>query len=215
MLYSSSYAYELDTSIDSEIRKKYNVEELNEQNADKIKLPKLPDLPSDDISTVPNLPKTPQKAESYTTLSANYSGATKTLKSGTRFLVANSKKLADSLPKGTVITFYSLESVERNGITIPQGTAFRGKIVSSHTPQITGNGGLIGIEIDGIIYNKTLSKTSAVISKANDKRVFNGKIKGKRQYWKNVKKANNFGIKTNKKWSEQQEKLKNILLSDC
>ena len=193
----AAYSYELDTSFDNEVRQKYNVEELNEENADKIKLPKLPDLPDDYVGNLPSLPETP--AVNYQYFPENYTGAVKILKSGARFLVVNNKKITDTLPKGTVVTFYSLEDINYKGITIPQGTMFRGKIVSSHTPQMTGNGGLIKIEIDELAYDKTMYKINTVISKADDKRVFNGNIKGKRQYWSNVKRANKFGISTNKK----------------
>ncbi len=193
----SAYSYELDTSFDNEVRTKYNVEELNECNADKIVLPKLPDLPDDYEGNIPSLPETP--AVNYQYFSENYTGAVKILKSGARFLVVNNKKITDTFPKGTVVTFYSIEDINYKGITIPQGTMFRGKIVSSHTPQMTGNGGLIKIEIDELSYDKMMYKIDTVISKADDKRVFNGNIKGKRQYWSNVKRANKFGIQTNKK----------------
>lgn len=190
----SAYSYELDTSFDNEVRTKYNLEELNEQNADKIKLPKLPDLPDDFEANLPS--QTP--AVNYQYFPENYTGAVKILKSGARFLVANNKKITDTMPKGTVVTFYSLEDINHKGIVIPQGTMFRGKIISSHSPQMTGNGGLIKIEIDELAYDKTMYKIDTVISKADDKRVFNGNIKGKRQYWSNVKRANSFGIKTNR-----------------
>ena len=74
-LCSDVYAYELDTSFDEEVRKKYNVEELNELNADKIKLPKLPDMPADEDYAPADLPKLPQ--QSYDYFPENYTGAGK------------------------------------------------------------------------------------------------------------------------------------------
>ena len=202
-LCSGVNAYELDTSFDEEVRKKYNVEELNELNADKIKLPKLPDMPADEDSA--DLPKLPQ--HSYDYFPENYTGAVKVLKSGARFLVANNRNLSDTLPSGTVISFYSLEDINWKGIQIPQRTLFRGKIVQSHTPQMTGNGGLIKIEIDEFVYNNTMYKIDTVISKVDDKRIFGGKIKGKRQYLANTKKANRFGVSVNKKMVKAGRKV--------
>ncbi len=194
----TAYSYELDTSFDNEVRNQYNVEELNEKNLDKIKLPNLPDFPDDELeSNLPSLPQLP--SVNYQYFPENYTGAVKILKSGARFLVANNRRIYDNFPKGTVVTFYSLEDINYKGIKIPQGTMFRGKVVQSHAPQMTGNGGLIKLEIDEFAYENTMYKINTVISKADDKRIFNGNIKGKRQYWTNVKKANSFGIRTNKK----------------
>lgn len=202
LLLSGAYSYELDTSFDAEVRQKYNVDELNEMNADKIRLPKLPDLPDDDDfvhqkEQSVNLPYFPE----------NYSGEVKILKSGLRFNVSNIQPLSDRYKEGSIVTFSNLKEINFNGITIPQGAVFRGKVTEAHLPQMTGNGGLLRIEIEELIYKDNIYKISSSIIKIGDKRAFGGKVKGKRQYISNVKKANSKGVKFNRKMIKAAKKV--------
>ena len=202
---SSALSYELDTSFDDEVRKQYNIEELNEQNADRIKLPKLPDLPDDSDFDVPNPPKAQPSNLPY--FPENYKGEVKILKSGLRFFVANAQPLSDRYKEGSTVTFSNLEEVNFNGITIPQGAVFRGKISEAHLPQMTGNGGLVRVEIDELAYKGNLYKISASVVKIDDKRAFGGKVKGKRQYVSNLKKSNSRGVKFNRKMVKAAKKV--------
>ena len=205
LLCSSAFAYELDTSFDDEVRKKYKVDELNEINADKIQLPKLPAIADDSDFDVPrpvkdetvNLPYFPE----------NYSGEVKVLKSGRKFWVVNSQPLSDRYKEASRVTFTNIEEVNYNGITIPQGSTFRGTIKESHLPQMTGNGGLVRIQIDELAYKGNLYKISSSIIKIDDKRVIGGKVKGKRCYVSNLKKSNSKGVKFNRKMIKAAKKV--------
>lgn len=202
---SVSCAYELDTSFDAEVRTKYNIEELNEMNADKIRLPKLPDLPDDEDFDVPLPPK--ERSVNLPYFPENYSGEVKILKSGLRFNVSNEQPLSDRYKEGSIVTFSNLKEINFNGITIPRGTIFRGKVTEAHLPQMTGNGGLLKIEIDELIYKDNIYKISSSIIKIGDKRALGGKIKGKRQYISNVKRVNSKGVKFNRKMIKAAKKV--------
>lgn len=205
LICSPAFSYELDTSFDEQVRKQYNIEELNEVNADKIRLPKLPDLPDDSDFDVPRPPKAETLNLPY--FPDNYTGEVKILKSGVKFLAANSQPISDRYKEGTKVTFSNLEELNFNGITIPQGAIFRGTVTSSHLPQMTGNGGLVRLEIDELAYKGNLYKISSSIVKIDDKRVFGGKVKGKRRYIANVKKSNSRGVKFNRKMVKAARKV--------
>jgi hypothetical protein len=172
-LMSPVYAASFDTSIDDNIRKSYNVEP---SNCDDDILPKLP-------STVPTMYEEPE-------IKAQPTGKTYTLKSGTKIKLILQKNISDKMVKGSKIPFTCENGfVTKEGAIVPAGTKFRGTITDSHTPQLTGNGGLIEIQIDEIYFNGVQSKIETKLSKANDKKIFLGNIKGQRSYWKNFAKA--------------------------
>lgn len=189
------WAFELDPSVDEEIRKNYNPSALED------KLPALPktspnqgssnytappkDLPSADNSKVTggvkNLP--------------NYSNVDKStairLKKGTKFRVKSNYYLADSTQVGTRVSFVTIAPVYQKFVTVPAGTTLYGTIIDSHLPQIAGNGGLIEVLVDGVAYNGQNYLSNGKVTKANHKKIFFNNIKGKHQYWKGV--ANQVG----------------------
>ena len=176
MFNMSVFAEEFDTSIDEQIRKEYNLEESS--------LPKLP-------STVPTatveIPKTP---------AYNPTGKTYTLKSGTKISLVSASAISDRMSKGTRISFSAQSGFStKEGIIIPAGTTFKGVIINSHTPQLSGNGGLVELSINEIYYNGIKSNIDTKVSIANAKKVFFGNIKGKRSYWKNFGKSVDRGAK--------------------
>ena len=165
---------EFDTSIDEQIRKEYKVDDV---------LPKLPSaVPT--ASTV-EIPKTP---------SYNPTGKTYTLKRGTKITLVSNSSISDRLLKGSKVSFSSYERIiTKEGVTIPSGTIFKGTVVDSHTPQLSGNGGLVELSINEIYFNGIRSDINTKVSVANSKRVFLGNIKGERSYWKNCAKKINKG----------------------
>ncbi len=173
------YGVEFDSSIDSQIRKDYQVEEND--------LPVLPKaIPTANIEEVPPLP-----AITKTT------GKTYTLKSGSKINLIARSAITDWAHKGSSISFSSSNSIiTKEGYTIPEGTIFKGRITDVHRPQLTGNGGLVELCIDEIQLNGVISKINTKISLANSKKVFRSDIKGKRSYWKNFAKVTKPGKKT-------------------
>ncbi len=182
LLYSIScvYAVDFDTTIDESIRKNYNLTQNEEE------LPALPNVvPTDTPET-----EKPQSVKITAT------GKTYTLKGGTKIKLSSKSVISDRLRPGNKVTFYSVNGFQtKENTIIPSGTLFKGRVLDAHTPQITGNGGLIVITIDEMYFNGVKSQIEAKVSMANSKKVFFSNIKGKRMYWKNVVKVTKPGRK--------------------
>ena len=91
---------------------------------------------------------------------------------GKKFKVRLQQTISDKTPEGTRISFVSVYPETSTYITIPSGTIFKGKISDSHPPYITGNGGLIVINVDQMIYKGKAYEIDAKVSVANGKRIF-------------------------------------------
>jgi len=176
---SSVFAVDFDSSIDSNIRKEYNVEEST-----------LPPLPS-------STPSSEQKKNTHEVKSTqqvqkiyNYTGKTYKVKSGTKVILTSKSTISDWLPRGSKVGFISQQGfTTKDGTIIPAGTTFRGTITDSHRPQITGNGGLVELKIDEIYFNGIMSPIETKVSMANSRKIFRSDIKGERKYWRNMSKA--------------------------
>ena len=214
LLSSHCFAFELDTSVDEEIRKNYNPSAL-EQN-----LPALPKTaPSQSATTkttvtttnktTPVVPKTqpvsqPSKPQLVIKKMDNDYKFDKStairIKKGTKFRVRSNCVISDYQREGTRVSFTSVKPVTQRYITINEGTRFNAVVEDSHLPQFTGNGGLIVLMVDGIVVNGSTKSVHAKITKANMKKVFLNNIKGKRGYIKGVSrqvdKGENFYKKT-------------------
>lgn len=214
LLSSHCFAFELDTSVDEEIRKNYNPSAL-EQN-----LPALPKTaPSQSATTkttvtttnktTPVVPKTqpvsqPSKPQFVIKKMDNDYKFDKStairIKKGTKFRVKSNCVISDYQREGTRVSFTSIKPVTQRYITINEGTRFNAVVEDSHLPQFTGNGGLIVLMVDGIVVNNSTKSVHAKITKANMKKVFLNNIKGKRGYIKGVSrqvdKGENFYKKT-------------------
>ena len=202
LLTTKSFAFELDTSVDEEIRRNYNPSAL-EQN-----LPALPKTaPSQSTTnkttatttnkTTPVVPKTqpvsqPSKPQLVIKKMDNDYKFDKStairIKKGTKFRVKSNCVISDYQREGTRVSFTSIKSVTQRYITINEGTKFTAVVENSHLPQYTGNGGLIVLMVDGITVNGSTKSVHAKITKANLKKVFLNNIKGKRGYIKGVSK---------------------------
>lgn len=108
---------------------------------------------------------------------------------GKKFKVHLSQSISSSTPAGTRISFKSIYPETSRYITIPSGTVFYGKIANSHAPQLTGNGGLIVIEVNQMVYKGSAYNIDAKVSVANGKHIFLNNIKGKRMYFQSIPKA--------------------------
>ncbi|MBS4760051.1 MAG: hypothetical protein KHX03_05085 [Clostridium sp.] len=118
---------------------------------------------------------------------------------GKKFKVRLAQSISSNTPEGTRISFKSVYPETSRYITIPTGTIFKGRITDSHPPYITGNGGLIVINVDQMIYNGRAYEIDAKVSVANGKRIFFNNIKGKRMYFQSIPKAMRPGTKFFKK----------------
>ena len=74
----------------------------------------------------------------------NPTGKTYVLKSGTKINLYSKSTVSDWVKEGNRISFSAKEGiVTKEGAIIPAGTVFKGIVIDSHRPQMTGNGGLI------------------------------------------------------------------------
>ena len=171
----SAFAVDFDSSIDSNIRKEYNVEEST--------LPPLPSsTPSSSQTVKSNIQQIPKEY--------NVTGKTYKVKSGTKVILTSKSTISDWSPRGSKVGFVSQQGfTTKDGTIVPAGTTFRGTITDSHRPQITGNGGLIELKIDEIYFNGIMSPIETKVSMANSRRIFRSDIKGERKYWRNISKA--------------------------
>lgn len=118
---------------------------------------------------------------------------------GKKFKVRLQQTISDKTPEGTRISFVSTYPETSTYVTVPAGTVFKGRISDSHPPYITGNGGLIVIKVDQIIYKGRAYDIDAKVSIANGKHIFFNNIKGKRMYFQSIPKALKPGTKFFKK----------------
>ena len=88
---------------------------------------------------------------------------------GKKFKVRLQQTISDKTPEGTRISFVSV---------YPETSTY-----------ITGNGGLIVINVDQMIYKGKAYEIDAKVSVANGKHIFLNNIKGKRQYFQSIPKA--------------------------
>lgn len=212
LLNIQSFAFELDTSVDDEIRRNYNPSALEQS------LPALPKVsPTTAVQT--STTQTPPKTQPVTQPAKPQIGVKKLPSSqidkstairipkGTKFKVRSSAYLADTTRPGARFTFTTLQPVTKRYVTIPQGTVFNAVVTNSHPPQASGNGGLLEIAVDGMQYNGKTYYAQGKITKANHKKIFVNNIKGKRQYWKGVSNQIDKGEKFYKKTRRTSAKL--------
>lgn len=201
MLTAKSYGWELDMSVDDEIKKKYNTSAIEDN---------LPNLPSIDKSgknatpqynskttdTIPtgqliyhndnkkfgrvkNLPGGLEE-----NISNNFTAIK--IKKGTKFIVKSNSAISDTTPKGRQISFTTQTATTQRYLTIPAGTRIYGIIEDSHLPQITGNGGLIEIKVTSMVLNGNSEMANGKVLRANGKKIFFNNIKGEHRYIKNI-----------------------------
>lgn len=211
MLLYSCQAFELDTSVDEEIRRNYNPSALEQKLP---ALPKTSPTQTPKSSQTPNVPKNlpvpePSKIQiCVKKLPDNYDKSTAIkIKKGTKFKVKSNSVISDYLKEGARVSFTSTEPVMQRYITVPAGTKFTAQIKDSHLPQYSGNGGLIVMTVDSAVIKGTTRTLNAKITKANLKKVFFNNIKGKRTYWKGVGKQIDKGERFYKKSRRASNKL--------
>ena len=209
---------DIDASVDYEIRRKYNPNKIENDL-----LPNLPDklkndkpLQSTEDFTKPYnkptqtsaKPAQPTKQQVITQQQKYKSyGQTLALKRGTSFTIRNTSAISDKLTEGTKVYFKLPKPIKTKYFTLPENTRFVGVISDSHTPQLTGNGGLVVIRIEKVIINGRAQEVSGKVTKANYRRIYFNNIKGKRKYWSNLAKSITPGKKFNDKMWKATKKL--------
>lgn len=197
-------AFELDTSVDDEIRKNYNPSAL--ENA----LPPLPKISPSTYSVQNGVKEAETVKIQINKISDTIDKSTAIrIKKGTKFKVKSNSYLSDATKSGTRFTFSTLTPVTQRYFTVPVGTSISAIVTDSHLPQISGNGGLLEIAIDGIKYNGQYYYANGKVTKVNRKKVFVNNIKGKRQYLKGVANQVNKGEKFYQKTRRASAKLSN------
>ncbi len=193
------HAFELDLSVDEEIKRKYN--------SSKLEYEVLPSLPSATPSKVQAKTVTPTYSKAPEIVSIEDKDNAKKISSRTKFKVRSNQAISDWSKEGSTVSFTTSETVYKKYVTIPSGTKIYAKIVDSHGPQFTGNGGLVEIEITGLTYNGKTYEAYGKVIKVNSKKVFLNNIKGKRKYWANVVKHVNDGENFYKKTRDVSSKM--------
>ena len=210
---------DIDASVDYEIRRKYNPNKIENDL-----LPSLPnklknDKPlqsSEDFTKPYEKPVTktttvqqPTKQQGITQQPPKYKsyGQTLALKRGTSFTIRNTSSISDRMTEGTKVYFKLPKPIKTKYFTLPENTRFVGVISDSHSPQLTGNGGLVVIRIEKVIINGRTQEVSGKVTKANYKRIYFNNIKGKRKYWSNLAKSIAPGKRFNDKMWKSTKKL--------
>lgn len=218
------FGIDLDYTVDDAIRKNYNVgtpiqpkknvPTSNKKTTTTQSMPKLPNLPNNTKSNSTRLSNpttskvTPKKKTIVIKKKTQITNKNKLpLRKGMQFDIVNINPISDKQRVGTQIVFVNPKPIKTAYCTIPQGTKFVGKIVESHTPQITGNGGLVSIKIDTILFGGQYQYIDTRITKVGGKKVFFEDIKGKRSYWKNTREKGKWGRNTYRKMNKLSSSL--------
>jgi len=214
------FSMDIDTTVDDSIRKNYNIDsgvtqiqkknptvqqpKVTVQQPKQTNMPKLPALPkSTNVQTVKPVQQTTYTTPVYQTPvyhSPENQAATPRssfpVRKGMEFNISNTNNISDGQRAGTNLVFINFKPIKTAYYTIPAGTKFVGRIVDSHRPQLTGNGGLVSIEISTIVLGGSYQPINTRIVKVGDKHVFYEDIKGKRLYWKNTIDSGKWGRRT-------------------
>ena len=185
-----AWAFDLDMTVDDDIRKNYNSSKLVKDTHTEDNEETLPALR--EISKYKE-PELTVKQETYTSPTQIYNKGNKRIHAGTTFDVVNSAKISDWQTKGATVKFTVKTPIQRKKYTIPVGTVFTGEILDSHQPQITCNGGLVVIRVRSMHYKEQIIPINAYVTKAGEKKVFLNNIKGNRTYIKTTWKKGNWG----------------------
>lgn len=212
-------AIDIDATVDYEIRRKYNPNKIEEDL-----LPPLPDKLKNDVKLTPSdnfgqanknttQPKTSASTKPTTSLKEAKVQKTNnqsiTLKSGTKFTIRNTSTISDKMSIGAKVYFKLPKPIKTKYFYLPENTRFVGVITDVHSPQLTGNGGLIVIRIEKVVINGRTQEIAGKITKANYKKIFFNNIKGKRKYLTNTAKSIAPGKRFNDKMWKATKKLAN------
>lgn len=184
-------AFDLDLTVDDDIRKNYNSSKLIQDTgiSEEEILPALPEISKQEVqNTQINITPAQKKQQSLTS-----TGESMKVKKGTVFDTINLSQISDWQSKGSTIKFKTKNGIVTKKYAIPSGTIFTGKIVDVHKPQITCNGGLVVIRIQSMTYKGQVIPLNAYVIRANGEKIFFNNMKGDRTYLKTTWKKGCWG----------------------
>ena len=154
--YNFGHAFELDETIDDDIRKNYNPTKIVDDTALKTSTSSKQQAksasPDEELPALPEITKYQtgvKKSESQEKYSAppqqtvTYKRGNTRVHKGTVFEAVNSAAISDWQARGTTVRFETKSPIRGRNYTLPVGTVFQGEILESHQPQISCNGGLV------------------------------------------------------------------------
>ena len=178
-------AFDLDMTVDDDIRKNYNSSKL------------IKDTGTDEFETLPDLPVILDMKDNNAVQEPVpvqiMSQANIKIRRGTSFNVVSTAQISDWQSKGARVKFKTTSPIHSKKYTIPASTVFTGKVIESHQPQITCNGGLVVIRVNSMNYKGQTIPINAYVTKANSKKIFLNNIKGNRTYLKTMWKKGGWG----------------------
>ena len=199
------HALDLDATVDDEIRKNYNPNQLLEdvgKNESALEKNLKSSEPDENLPALPDITESTKSSDvkSGNTISVPSSPPPIATKRGnikirkwTTFDAVSTAAISDWQSKGTKVRFKTKQNKYGKNYVILGSTVFLGEIVDSHQPQITCNGGLVAIELYGMIYKGQTIPVKGYITRADDKKIFLNNIKGDRTYLKTMWKKGNWG----------------------
>ena len=196
-------AFDLDMTVDDEIRKNYNSSKLvNDTKTDTLEtLPDLPEKLKNNTTTAPKAQiqgqpqvQTQVQKPKTTTVPLKYiTNGTVKVPAGTVFEVTSMSNISDWQAVGTTVKFRTKNAVIKKNYSIPASTVFTGEIIETHQPQLSCNGGLVVVRINSMEYKGQSIPMSAYVTRANGKMIFMNNIKGERTYLKTMWKKGSWG----------------------
>lgn len=150
---------------------------------------------------------TTNKKQKTTKTALNY--RTTRLAKGTQIRVINQSNITDALVEGQTVIFLSTQEIYTPYFKIPKNTKFVARVVDSHRPQMTCNGGLVGLRIVSANINGYTQQLNGGIIKKNTDSVYFSNLKGRHSYGRNVGKKAKWGQNKFKQWSKTSRNLAN------
>ena len=187
------FSFDLDMTVEDDIRKNYNSSKLvNDTNTEYSEtLPELPEKLKGNKSASASKPASVSVSKPQVMVKPLKDNIK--ISKGTSFDVVSTAQISDWQTKGAVVKFKTTKPVYKKKYKIPASTVFVGKIIESHQPQVSCNGGLVVIRVQSMQYNGTTIPLSAYVTRADEKMIFLNNIKGERTYLKTVWKKGNWG----------------------
>ena len=197
-----AHAFDLDETVDDELRKNYNSSKLiepiddnnhalNKSMEETESLPQLPNI----VKSDDNISKPANSNTVYKPTKSVQKANLKNIKitKGSTIEVYNTNQISDWQSRGANVQFKLRTSKNTRRLSIPQSTIFLGEVVNSHQPQVTCNGGLVVIKIHSMRINSETIPINAYVVKANDKNIYFNNIKGERTFLKTAWAKGNWG----------------------
>jgi hypothetical protein len=129
------------------------------------------------------------------------------LPKGTQIRVVNTTRISDGLCEGQTVVFRSTQEIHTPYFVIPSKTKFTARVISSHRPQFSCNGGLVALRFVSADINGYTQPINASIIKVKTDNIHFGNLKGRHTYWKTTCKKAKWGQKVFTKWSRTSSKL--------